>query len=49
MELSFIESKPFEYAQWGSEFVPWLSIVDVLMFNSLDAVRDVATSGYDLT
>ena len=34
IELKFIQSKPFEYSQFGNEFVPWLSIVDVMMFNS---------------
>jgi hypothetical protein len=33
IELSFIKSKPIEYQQFGNEFVPWLSILDVLMFN----------------
>ena len=36
------------YAQFGREFVPWLSIIDVLMFNSLDAVRESVTTNYDL-
>jgi hypothetical protein len=33
IELKFIKSKPFEYPQFGNEFVPWLSIIDVMMFN----------------
>lgn len=48
IELKFIKSKPFEYAQFGKDFVPWLSIVDVLMFNSLDAVREGVSSNYEL-
>lgn len=39
IELKFIKSRPFEYAQLGDEFVPWLSIVDVLMFNSVREVQ----------
>lgn len=39
IELNFIKSKPIEYKQLNNEFVPWLSIVDVLMFNSKDEVR----------
>lgn len=39
VELRFLKSRPFEYDQLGQPFVPWLSIVDVLMFNPLDAVR----------
>lgn len=34
MTLSFIEPKPIEYQQFvGGEFVPHLSIIDVMMFN----------------
>jgi hypothetical protein len=40
VELKFIKSTPFEYAQFGAPFIPWLSIIDVLMFNPLDVVRE---------
>ena len=40
LELQFIRSRPFEYPQFGDPFVPWLSIIDVLMFNPVDRVRD---------
>lgn len=39
IELRFLKARPFEYPQLGQPFVPWLSIVDVLMFNPLEAVR----------
>ena len=39
IELSFMQSKPFEYKQFDNEFVPWLSILDVLMFNSKEEVK----------
>ena len=48
IELKFIKSKPFEYAQFGKEFVPWLSIIDVMMFNPLDAIRKCIFSNYEL-
>lgn len=32
--LNFVKSKVVSYKQFNSEFVPWLSIIDVLMFNS---------------
>lgn len=48
VRLEFIQSKPFEYPQLGSPFVPWLSIADVLMFNSLEAVREQVMHGYEL-
>ena len=40
VDLRFIESRPIEYKQFGGAFVPWLSIVDVLMFNPVDRVRE---------
>ncbi|MBI4809583.1 MAG: WbqC family protein [Nitrosomonadales bacterium] len=48
VELRFIKSKEFEYGQFGDPFVPWLSIVDVLMFNPLDAVKACITANYEL-
>ena len=48
IELKFIKSKPFEYTQFGNEFVPWLSIIDVMMFNPLDDIRTYITTGYEL-
>ena len=39
VELKFIRSREFEYAQFGDPFVPWLSIVDVMMFNPVEVVR----------
>ncbi len=46
--LQFIKSKPFEYPQFDNPFVPWLSIVDVLMFNELGTVQDRVFSGFEL-
>lgn len=34
IDLKFIRSGPFVYPQFGNDFQPWLSIVDVMMFNS---------------
>lgn len=48
IDLKFIKPKPFEYPQFGAPFVPWLSIVDVLMFNSLDTVRDCISKNHEL-
>ncbi len=46
--LRFVRSRPFEYAQFGDAFVPWLSIVDVLMFNSREATLACITGNFDL-
>lgn len=39
IQLKFIKSLPIEYKQFDNEFMPWLSIIDVLMFNSVDEVN----------
>jgi hypothetical protein len=48
IELKFIKSKPFEYPQFGDEFVPWLSIIDVMMFNPPDFIRSCISNNYEL-
>ncbi|AKD54980.1 WbqC family protein [Spirosoma radiotolerans] len=48
IKLNFIKAKPVQYPQFGrSAFVPWLSILDVLMFNDIDTVR-VLLGEYEL-
>ncbi len=39
IELFFIKSKPVSYPQLKNSFVPWLSILDVLMFNSKEETQ----------
>jgi len=34
IELKFIKSKPTSYTQFNDKFVEWLSVLDVMMFNS---------------
>ena len=41
--LKFLFSRDFNYTQYGQAFVPWLSILDVLMFNSKDVVKNQLT------
>lgn len=48
IDLNFIKSKPFEYEQFGDAFVPWLSIIDVMMFNPLDTIKDCITTNYEV-
>ena len=47
IELQFIRSKPFDYVQFDDAFVPWLSIIDVLMFNPVGVVQSQLTQ-FDL-
>lgn len=48
IDLKFIKSKPFEYKQLDGEFVPWLSIIDVMMFNSVDYISTRMMDNFDL-
>ena len=48
LDLKFIQSKPFEYLQFGDAFVPWLSIIDVMMFNPLDTIQTCISTNYEL-
>lgn len=50
IDLRFLRALPLAYAQGSdSPCVPWLSIVDVLMFNPLETVRDWVRNHYELT
>ena len=46
-ELRFINTNTIEYAQFGDAFVPWLSILDVLMFNAKDQCKQLIFSEYE--
>ncbi|WP_029905962.1 WbqC family protein [Prevotella sp. 10(H)] len=39
INLHFLSTNPIEYKQFSNEFVPWLSILDVMMFNTLDEIK----------
>lgn len=39
IQLNFIRSEKVEYAQFNNEFVPWLSIIDIMMFNSKEEIQ----------
>ncbi|WP_028663609.1 WbqC family protein [Runella zeae] len=39
IQLSFIKSKSIEYPQFKNEFVPWLSIIDIMMFNDVTTIQ----------
>lgn len=47
LDLKFIQARPIAYRQFADPFVPALSIVDVMMFNSKEAVRRMVNA-YDL-
>ena len=47
IKLSFIKTKPVQYTQFKNEFVPWLSVLDVLMFNDKTTIQGFL-NGFEL-
>jgi hypothetical protein len=41
IELQFLKSDGISYRQFNYEFIPWLSIIDVMMFNSKAEVKEM--------
>ena len=41
INLHFISSNPLEYKQFANEFVPWLSVLDVMMFNPVEKIQSM--------
>lgn len=41
IQLNFLKSKPLIYSQFKNEFVPWLSIVDIMMFNDIPTIQGI--------
>ncbi|MCA6940328.1 WbqC family protein [Pectobacterium polaris] len=48
MTLNFIQPNNIVYKQFDEPFVAWLSIIDVMMFNSSDEVLHLITNEYEL-
>lgn len=48
LQLQFLKSRPCVYPQFGNEFVPWLSIIDVMMFNAVDVIRTAFLPNYEM-
>jgi hypothetical protein len=48
VELSFLQPRAVSYTQYANTFVPGLSMIDVIMFNSKEAVKELLGQ-YDLT
>lgn len=47
ISLFFLKTRPVTYLQFNNEFVPNLSIIDVMMFNSIAEIRNLLVQ-YDL-
>lgn len=41
VKINFIKTLDIRYAQFAEPFVPWLSIVDVMMFNPPEKIREI--------
>jgi hypothetical protein len=48
LDLQFLQPRLSPYPQFGAAFVPSLSILDVMMFNSRDHIRSDLLGGYEL-
>lgn len=47
LSLNFIRARGISYKQFSNDFVPWLSIIDVMMFNSPETIKGFLNE-YDL-
>ena len=48
LDLSFLKTSNFIFTQFENEFVPFLSIIDVMMFNSKDEIKIYLDSLYTI-
>jgi hypothetical protein len=48
LQLNFIKALPIMYSQFGNRFIPWLSIMDVLMFNSVIDINNKFLKKYQI-
>ena len=48
IELQFLKANPITYQQYGDEFVMFLSIIDVMMFNSVEDIKKFITNEFQI-
>jgi len=48
INLSFLEPQEIAYDQFGDDFVPWLSMIDVMMFNAPEKIKEDILNSYKL-
>lgn len=48
IDLLFLKANEHSYKQFNNTFVPWLSIIDVIMFNSKDEIKKQLASFYSI-
>lgn len=48
IQLQFIKADNIQYKQFNNEFIPFLSIIDVMMFNSKSTITDYLNNSFTL-
>ncbi len=48
VDLHFLKTNDFSYKQFDSEFIPFLSILDVMMFNPKEKITDYLNSSFSI-
>lgn len=48
LSLHFLRANNFEYKQFNNEFVPFLSIIDVMMFNSKENLKKIINNEFNI-
>ena len=48
LKLNFLKTTPFTYNQFQNEFIPFLSIIDVIMFNKKEVTINSINKNYSL-
>ena len=41
INVRFLKAQNIKYKQFNNEFIPGLSIIDIMMFNSSDTIKDM--------
>ena len=48
LDLHFLKANNINYPQFNNEFVPFLSIIDVMMFNSKESITEYLNTGFSM-
>lgn len=48
ISISFLKPNEIIYPQFNNNFVPWLSMIDVMMFNAKEKIKEYLNLGYTL-
>ncbi|MEO7311360.1 MAG: WbqC family protein [Chitinophagaceae bacterium] len=48
VKLQFIKTSSFEYQQFGNSFIPFLSIIDLMMFNEKNQLHSLLNNEYQI-